>query len=295
MESNNFFNILDFLCIGLLCHDQHKEGFILGGTASYASLMASQLGNNTAVLTSVGNDFSFFDLFKNNNIHVLNKPIKKTTVFNNIYESGVRSQFIYHPPEKLLINDLPENWKGSPVVMLCPIANEVDFYLLNAFPNSLVGATIQGWLRQWDDKGKVSPKKINWALLKPIDIVFMSDVDIMGYENELPKIIKQAKIVVVTKGANGAAVFHENKKYEFPSFPAKEVDSTGAGDIFATAFLIQYNKTKNIALSAAYAHAAASYIIENIGIKLPTINSIQLRYRQYLNVFDSTITENSLY
>ena len=285
IEMNNLKDSTDFLCIGFLCHDLNKNDFILGGTASYASLMARQLGKKTAVLTSVGEDFKFQELFINNNIQILNKPSDKTTVFKNIYKNNSRSQFIFHPAQKIIRLDLPEKWTHPNMVMLCPIANEVEFSFLNAFPHSLVGATIQGWLRKWDDVGKISPKKINWDLLKGVDIVFLSEADILGFENELPEITKKVKIVVITKGANGATVFYQNYKSEFPSYPTNEIDPTGAGDIFAAAFLIHFHETKNITKAAAYAHASASYVVENIGVKIPTQKIINKRYKEYLKRF----------
>ena len=44
------------------------------------------------------------------------------------------------------------------------------------------------------------------------------------------------------------------------------VDPTGAGDIFATAFLIRYSETNDIHQAAKFANAAASFCIEKKGI-----------------------------
>ncbi len=52
-----------YLCIGHVCMDVGKDGsYMLGGTASYASKLASKLGCEVSVLTSYGEDF----LFENN-------------------------------------------------------------------------------------------------------------------------------------------------------------------------------------------------------------------------------------
>ena len=45
------------------------------------------------------------------------------------------------------------------------------------------------------------------------------------------------------------------------------IDPTGAGDVFATAFLIRYFETKDISQSANFANAAASFCIEKKGIE----------------------------
>ena len=42
------------LCIGHVCHDKMDNGYKLGGTVSYASLFAAQLGGNTEIITSAG-------------------------------------------------------------------------------------------------------------------------------------------------------------------------------------------------------------------------------------------------
>ncbi|MCW5922029.1 MAG: hypothetical protein KIS77_06800 [Saprospiraceae bacterium] len=49
---------MNFLSIGHTCHDRLDARNILGGTASYSSLVAQkQLGLKTSILTSVGNAF----------------------------------------------------------------------------------------------------------------------------------------------------------------------------------------------------------------------------------------------
>jgi sugar/nucleoside kinase (ribokinase family) len=64
------------------------------------------------------------------------------------------------------------------------------------------------------------------------------------------------------------------------------VDATGAGDVFAAAFLKQYHATKDIALSTAFAHVAASFVVEGIGIRnLEAMENINNRYVDYCKMF----------
>ena len=271
---------IDLLCIGFLCHDLKDEKYILGGTVSYSSLMAHHLGKNTGILTSVGNDFQYSGLFNKNNITLIIKPAKKTTVFENIYKNKIRTQYIYDRSETIYNTDIPNHLKNTPIVLFGPIADEVDFSLLNNFPNSLKAATIQGWLRQWDKNGKIAPKEMDWPQLKNVDIVILSNADIAGFDNALENIIRYANIVVLTKGAEGAVVFYKNKTMEFPAFPVNEIDPTGAGDIFAASFLVKYAETKDIALSAGFANAAASFVVEKIGVYIPDKKEIKKRFQQ---------------
>lgn len=283
MLHNNF---IDYLCIGHLCHDRYVGGNLLGGTASYVSLVARQLGRRPAILTSVGPDFEFFQVFEHGGIPVCNKAAAETTVFENIYHNGIRTQYLHARADTLNAGDVPAEWCTVPVVLCCPIADEVDFSLLQAFPNSLVGATIQGWLRQWDDYRRVFPKAMDWSRLAGADVVILSDADIAGFEAALTEIAAVVDVLVMTQGASGAVVFQGGQQLHFPAFPVKEVDATGAGDVFAAAFLIHYSETRDIALSAAFAHCAASFVVEGVGVRnLPGPDLLLERFGEYKTRF----------
>lgn len=273
---------MHFLCIGHTCHDRLGERNVLGGTASYASLVAKQLGLKTGILTSVGDDFEFFDFFEKNGIQFWNKKAERTTVFENIYQNSQRSQYLHARAETLYADDVPAECLAANIVLFCPIADEVDFSIFRKFSHALKGATIQGWLRQWDENGRVFPKKMDWSQLAAADVVIMSDADIQGFEAEIPTVASFVKVLVMTQGARGATVFSQNQKFYFPAFPIKEVDATGAGDVFATAFLIKFAETRDLALSTGFAHCAASFVVEGVGIEnLADIGRINNRLERY--------------
>ncbi len=272
----------ELLCIGFLCHDLYDGEYILGGTASYSSIMADHLGLDTAILTSVGNDFKFLSQFSDRGIATEIVPAEKTTVFENIYEEDSRTQYLHQRATPLSPHHLPEKWQEIPIIKFCLIADEVDDTLLSQFPNALVAATIQGWLRQWDDDGKVSSKEMNWDVLTNVDIVFMSHEDIRGFEYAVPIIAEKADYLVMTKGHEPVIIYYNGIEVEFPCYPTDEVDPTGAGDIFAASFLYQFYKTTDIKLAAAFAHASASCVVEKVGVYIPEVDEINRRYHWYL-------------
>jgi sugar/nucleoside kinase (ribokinase family) len=273
---------MDFLSIGHNCHDRLGSRNILGGTASYSSLVAKQLSLETGILTSVGSDFAFFDFFEKKSIRVWNKKAERTTVFENIYQNGQRTQYLHARAETLFADDVPAECLEAKIVLFCPIADEVDFSVFKKFPPALKGATIQGWLRQWDKNSKTSPKEMDWSQLAAADVVIMSDADIQGFEAAISTIASFVKVLVMTQGASGATVFSQHQKFHFPAFPVKEVDATGAGDVFATAFLIKYSETRDIAQATGFAHCAASFVVEGVGIEnLAGLEQIQERFAKY--------------
>ncbi len=85
---------LKYLCIGHCCHDQVGVENILGGTVSYAALLAKTWGESPIVVTSVGKDFQFFDQLNLQNIPIHFQWATRTTIFKNEYENGKRKQYL---------------------------------------------------------------------------------------------------------------------------------------------------------------------------------------------------------
>ena len=276
----------DFLCIGHCCHDLKEGRKVLGGTASYASIVAKKLGRNPSVFTTVGRDFQFFNTFKELGIPFYYKLSKATTQFENRYSDGKRQQTIISRADDITTDDIPKAYRKIPVILIGPIADEIDARLIEFFNYGLVGVVIQGFLRSWDGSGKVVPKMMDWATLKYADIVFLSDEDIKGMEGALSEIINYAPMVVMTHGKEGAKVFRKGNEYIFPSFPVHVKDATGAGDTFAAAFLLKYHETRDVSSACIYAHCVASFIIEEEGITgLPGEDRILARISDYKTRF----------
>jgi sugar/nucleoside kinase (ribokinase family) len=53
---------------------------------------------------------------------------------------------------------------------------------------------------------------------------------------------------------------------EVASLPTSEKDPTGAGDVFAAAFLLRYHEAADLQEAAAFAACAASCAVEGIGV-----------------------------
>lgn len=278
--------LMDYLCIGHVCQDIVEDGYALGGSASYCSLAAHHLGKKAGVLTSFGDDFSFRSAFDDIAFH--NKLADSTTIFSNVYQGMDRTQYLYKRASNILVSDLPNAWKNVPLVHIGPIADEVDFALIKAFsPNTIIAATPQGWIRQWDEETRVvSPKVLDWNKLLGIDILILSDEDILGYEDLFPTIVAQTELVVLTRGDKPATVFYKKEQQDFPVFPVVSVDPTGAGDTFATGFLVKYLATKDISKAMAYGHVVASFCIENKGLEgLKNLENVEKRYLEYLKQY----------
>ncbi len=252
------------LIIGHMCHDRMPSGEIkLGGTAAYAAFLAKKMGAEVTILTSVGDDFAFYDLFKKEGVTIFNIPAKETTVFENIYpeDGGERVQYLHARAATISKQDIPSNLAAPDLVLFCPIADEVDLDMLNCFPDSLKAATIQGWLRDWNEEGLVAPKGMDWKGLAPLDLLVFSDADMVGFENSISVVSDFVPIVIMTRGRNGVRVFEDGESRNFPTEPIEVKDATGAGDSFAMGFLLEYFRTKEVKVAVDFGQRVAREVI----------------------------------
>ena len=73
------------------------------------------------------------------------------------------------------------------------------------------------------------------------------------------------RIIIVTRGEQGAILQVGTEIREIPSFPATAIDSTGAGDSFAGAFLAWWHETGDAWKAANLASVAASGTVSGLG------------------------------
>jgi sugar/nucleoside kinase (ribokinase family) len=153
-------------------------------------------------------------------------------------------------------------------VHLAPIAQEVDLSWLDRFPGALTAVTPQGWLRQWDQQGHISP--IGWAaadvVLPKAAAVVLSIEDVGFDEAIVAHWASQAKLLIVTRGPQGCTVYQRGSAIDVPTRPQPLFDTTGAGDIFAAAFAVQLRQTGDPLAAAHFANCIAGHSITRRGL-----------------------------
>jgi sugar/nucleoside kinase (ribokinase family) len=272
---------ITYVCVGHCCHDVIESGYTLGGTASYSASVAHNLGAHAKIITAYGPDFRYEERIRKRGIEVVNIGSAYTTVFENIYGNGARQQFLHARAEKLTINEVTPYITDVDILHLSPIADEIDYSLISAVNSGLIGATIQGSMRCWDDRGKVFPCKMEWESLRGVDVVVISDEDIIGIHQALMQIREVVPLVVVTMGRKGATIFNKNGSLFVPSFRAEIRNETGAGDTFAAAFFIHYYKNNDPLNAVIYAHVVTSLVLERADGTFPSEAEINERLDHY--------------
>lgn len=257
---------IDFLAVGHICRDLAPDGWVMGGAAAYGGLTAHALGCRVGVVTSGAAEDDWAAALPEVAVHQIDSPM--TTVFENVYTDTGRVQTVHSVAGRIRTDHVPPSWTRAPMVLLGPIANEIDPDLIGRFSNSLIGVGPQGWLRRWDERGRVH--SVAWesvAVVLPLAAVtFVSEEDLPDAAT-LDDYRRLAGILVLTQGARGCTVFCRGEARSFPSPTVTVADLTGAGDIFAAAYLVRFHQTDgNLWAAAEYANHIAAEAITRRGL-----------------------------
>lgn len=264
----------DYLLIGHVCQDAvlsdvespFASGYVFGGTATYAARTAKALGLRVAVVTSASVEFALGAALPG--IETMRLPSAETTTFANRYLDGQRVQTLHAVAELLDISAVPLEWRRPSIVHLSPIACEVDMQLVGAFPGAFIGITPQGWMRQWDEAGRVSqrPWSEAHAILSRVDAVVMSEEDVNQDWALIQDWANYVSVMVVTRGAQGATMFVGGEACHVPAPAMREADPTGAGDIFAAVFFARLQQTGDPHEAAGVATWLAAHSVTRRGL-----------------------------
>lgn len=266
---------VDYLVIGHVAHDLAPDGYRLGGTAAYSALTARALGVRVGIVTAVGPETSVATL---NDIPMLSIHSPRSTTFENIYHEHARIQYVRAQATRIGFEHVPENWRRASIIHLGPIADEMDATLPEDFAPALLGLTPQGWMRQWSADGRVSSKP--WenadAALRRAGAVVISREDVNGDDELIEHMAHQTRVLAVTEAAEGAVLYWNGDRRRFRAPKVKEVDATGAGDIFAAAFFVRLVTTRDPWEAARFATLVASCSIARVGLEgIPTPAEIE--------------------
>lgn len=255
-----------YLLVGTVTKDLlPNHDFVTGGTITYAGMTVKQLGWRPTIITAAASDFAPPAYLANADWRIL--PSNETTTFRNEYTPHGRRQTIGPIARSITAADIPANCRQATLVHLCPLAQDVEPSVAGVFEDSLLVATPQGWLRQWDQQGFVSLGKWQGAaqILPRLHVAVISSEDVEDNWSLAETWAAQLSILIVTQGHEGCTIFSQGKTIRVPPRAAQPVDPTGAGDVFAAAFFIRFHETNQLWDAAYFANVTASMAIERSG------------------------------
>ena len=270
------FEPVQFLAIGHITEDITPDGRVLGGGVTYGGLTAQALGLSVGIVSSHARGM---DLQPLQNIQCHVKIAPESTTFTNQETPDGRIQRLSARADRLLQNDIPTEWIPSDIVHISPVADEVEYDVVDLFKESLLSLAPQGWLRSWDETGLVRQK--TWHSLELVlpkaDMVFFSMEDLNHDFHALAEIEKLCNTLIVTDGYRSIRLFQGGKRLEVAIQAAEAADPTGAGDIFAASFIAHYFRSSDILAAAKYASLIAMESVTRPGLSgVPTSEQAQV-------------------
>jgi sugar/nucleoside kinase (ribokinase family) len=109
---------------------------------------------------------------------------------------------------------------------------------------------------------------------KYVDIVFANEDEAQALtgrnpEESLTEIAGMCKIAVVKLGANGSLIQSGNRVIRINAISAKSIDTTGAGDIYASGFLYALSENLDLEVAGKIGSLLAGNVVEVMGAKIP--------------------------
>lgn len=261
----------DTLVLGHITRDLLDDGsYKLGGTVSYAGLTSLALGASVAILSSFEKGL---DLSPLNGLDVHCIPSETTTTYRNISTDAGRVQYMHNPAARLNKDNVEKTLISAAIVHFGPVADEIEPQSGELFGGAFLGLTPQGWLRGFDNDGRVHP--ISWHydedLLHRADATVLSSEDLGHDPVKIDYWRSVSKLLVLTKNVDGGTVFSEGKAIDYGTPKVPLVEDTGAGDIFAACFFHACRQTADPLRSAGFAAQLAAASVTRRGFdSIPT-------------------------
>ena len=107
-----------------------------------------------------------------------------------------------------------------------------------------------------------------------VDLLFCNEVEALNWagvddiDEAVAALKNVARSFAITLGARGALLFDGESLLEIDAYPVEAVDTNGAGDMFAGAFLYAITHGQDYATAGRFASIAAAHVVSRFGPRL---------------------------
>lgn len=262
---------------GNVVEDQAQGGWMPGGPSLFSARTALALGAEVSLISRIpaGYDRSVLA-----GLDVHGFPARTAPRYANAYSpTGKRTQLLLNEGEPL---DPGAARLDRPAdgLIVAPAYHELSG--LPVLVSPVTGVSLQGALRTVDAQGHVlpavDPEAAVAGFVRAGCFAFFSEEDTADPEALARSVASRGAIVLLTRGFSGATLFKGDAVTRLDAIAADPVDPTGAGDCFATAFVVRYVETGDIGTACQFALAAGSLAVEAPGLAgVPTRAAIEER------------------
>lgn len=227
--------------------------------------MALALGAQVTLVTRLSPGYDTAPL---EGIEVQARPASDVCRYANRFDAaGDRTLLLLNEGEPIDADDITLPTPPDAVIV-APAYHEIGG--LPSCEAPVVAVALQGPLRTADRQGLVMPhprpKEQVASFLRPGVVAFFSEEDTTEPEDLARFIAHRGGTALLTRGWRGAILVTEAGARVLQPYSANPVDPTGAGDCFATAFVVRYIETGDLDEASHYALAAGALAVEAPGL-----------------------------
>ena len=295
--SRNSILIVGSIAIDTIETPFEKKSDVLGGSTTY-SLVASGKKTDVSVVGIIGNDFpnEGYSLYRSyaDDLSDLKTADGKTFRWGGRYHENWDDRDTLFTELGVFLDFNPilsESNKNRSHILLANIHPELQYSVIlqNQNPDAVI---VVDTMNLWIETTLPSLEKV----ISSSNILLINESESFLLTKE--KNIKDAAIallsmgpemVVIKKGSKGAELFSDKDHIEIGAFPVTNVvDPTGAGDVFAGAFIASLAAQESSESALLSASASASISIESFGTqKLQNTSTEEINER--INLLNKTL------
>ena len=263
--------LIDFIPNKKGCSLKEVVGFerVAGGAPANVAAVVSKLGGKSNFISQLGEDaFGDYIIDELNKVNVDTSYVLRTNkantglAFVSLKEDGNRDfSFYRNPSADMLLNEseINKEWFNDCHSLHFCSVDLIDCPMKEAHKKAIDCAIDNNSIISFDPNVRLplwkQPEDCRKAILEflPLsNIVKISDEElefITGIKDEkeaLDSLLTgDVKVIIYTKGTNGAEFITKERKVFSPSFKVEAQDTTGAGDSFIGSFLYQVAEGDN--------------------------------------------------
>ncbi|MEY4578211.1 MAG: hypothetical protein RL701_2914 [Pseudomonadota bacterium] len=253
---------------------------VLGGSATYASIAASQF-SPVQLVGVVGHDFpdSATQLLRARGVDLAGLEVAAGETFHweGRYSDDLTSRETLRTDLNVFADfkpKIPTSFRSAPYVMLGNIDPTLQIEVLDQIekPKFVLADTMNLWI---DIRHAELTK-----LCSRVNMLVVNDEEARQFTDKA-NLVQAAKalralgpeLVIIKKGEHGALLFQHDQVFALPALPLSSVvDPTGAGDTFAGALIGYLAKTDdlsgaNLRRALVYGSVVASFCVEGVSVE----------------------------
>jgi sugar/nucleoside kinase (ribokinase family) len=111
--------------------------------------------------------------------------------------------------------------------------------------------------------------------LGPLDVLIANDAeaDVLHGDRPFAALTSRAALVVVKQGASGASAHTADAAWHAGGVPITVVDTTGAGDAFDAAFLVEWLQSRDVEVALQAGNRLGAHVASHLGAQPPLPNN----------------------